>query len=92
MPNATTARLSRRGLLAAGGALGLGAVLTACGDDDAKDGGADTKGAAKSGPWSFKDDRGTTVKLDEAPKNIVAFTGVAAALYDYGIEVKGVFG
>ena len=64
MSNARTARFSRRGLLAAGGALGLGAVLTACGDDDAKDGGADTKGSAKSGPWTFKDDRGTTVKLD----------------------------
>ena len=60
MSNARTARFSRRGLLAAGGALGLGAVLTACGDDDAKDGGADTKGSAASGPWTFKDDRGTT--------------------------------
>lgn len=48
--------------------------------------------AAKSGPWSFKDDRGTTVKLDKVPANIVAFTGVAAALFDYGVEVKGVFG
>ncbi|MGW9395526.1 ABC transporter substrate-binding protein [Streptomyces sp. NPDC055642] len=94
MSNARTARFSRRGLLAAGGALGLGAVLTACGDDDAKSGGSDTKGAgdAKSGPWSFKDDRGTTVKLDKVPTKIVAFTGVAAALYDYGVEVKGVFG
>ena len=26
------------------------------------------------------------------PSNIVAFTGVAAALHDYGVEVKGVFG
>ncbi|MEW2076693.1 ABC transporter substrate-binding protein [Streptomyces sp. NPDC012403] len=94
MSNASTARFSRRGLLAAGGALGLGAVLTACGDDDAKSGGTDAtgSGAAKSGPWSFKDDRGTTVKLDKVPTNIVAFTGVAAALYDYGVEVKGVFG
>ena len=94
MSNASTARFSRRGLLAAGGALGLGAVLTACGDDDAKSGGSDAtgSGASKSGPWSFKDDRGTTVKLDKVPANIVAFTGVAAALFDYGIEVKGVFG
>ncbi|MFF9483449.1 ABC transporter substrate-binding protein [Streptomyces sp. NPDC014676] len=94
MSNASTARFSRRGLLAAGGALGLGAVLTACGDDDAKSGGSDAtgSGASKSGPWTFKDDRGTTVKLDEVPTNIVAFTGVAAALFDYGIEVKGVFG
>ncbi|MER5603965.1 ABC transporter substrate-binding protein [Streptomyces sp. NPDC002265] len=94
MPNARATQLSRRGILAAGGALGLGAVLAACGDDDAKDGGSaeETAAAAKSGPWTFKDDRGTTVKLDKIPANIVAFTGVAAALYDYGISVKGVFG
>lgn len=93
MPNALATHLNRRGLLAAGGALGLGAALAACGDDKGKDGGSG-KGAkaGKSGPWSFKDDRGTTVKLDEVPANIVAFTGVGAALYDYGIQVKGVFG
>ncbi|MER6673073.1 ABC transporter substrate-binding protein [Streptomyces sp. NPDC000983] len=93
MPNARATHLTRRGILAAGGALGLGAVLAACGDDDAKSGGSDKEtAAAKSGPWTFKDDRGTTVKLDKVPANIVAFTGVAAALFDYGIEVKGVFG
>ncbi|MFJ6723392.1 ABC transporter substrate-binding protein [Streptomyces sp. NPDC091281] len=94
MPNASASHLTRRGVLAAGGALGLGAALAACGDDDAKSGGsASTEGAsAKSGPWTFKDDRGTTVKLDKIPANIVAFTGVAAALFDYGIVVKGVFG
>jgi iron complex transport system substrate-binding protein len=94
MSNARATHLTRRGILAAGGALGLGAVLAACGDDDAKSGGSDkeTTAAKKSGPWTFKDDRGTSVKLDEIPANIVAFTGVAAALYDYGISVKGVFG
>ncbi|MCT7350857.1 ABC transporter substrate-binding protein [Streptomyces sp. 15-116A] len=92
MSNARTARFSRRGLLAAGGALGLGAVLTACGDEDKKDSGSGSADEAKSGPWTFKDDRGKTVKLDKVPANIVAFTGVAAALYDYGVEVKGVFG
>ncbi|WP_055694271.1 ABC transporter substrate-binding protein [Streptomyces prasinopilosus] len=94
MSNARTARFSRRGILAAGGTLGLGALLAACGDGDAKSGGSDSTGAAGagSGPWSFKDDRGTTVKLDEVPTNIVAFTGVAAALHDYGVQVKGVFG
>ncbi|MEW2161997.1 ABC transporter substrate-binding protein [Streptomyces sp. NPDC007084] len=93
MSNARATHLTRRGILAAGGALGLGAVLAACGDDDAsKKGGSDTKASAKSGPWTFKDDRGTTVKLDKTPANIVAFTGVAAALFDYGIQVKGVFG
>ncbi|MEJ1195942.1 MULTISPECIES: ABC transporter substrate-binding protein [unclassified Streptomyces] len=92
MFNARATHLTRRGILAAGGALGLGAVLTACGDEDAKSGGSDDGTAAKSGPWSFKDDRGTTVKLDKVPTNIVAFTGVAAALHDYGVQVKGVFG
>ncbi|MGW0823675.1 ABC transporter substrate-binding protein [Streptomyces sp. NPDC002845] len=94
MSNARANHLTRRGVLAAGGALGLGAVLAACGDDDANSGGStgEETAAAKSGPWSFEDDRGETVELDKAPTNIVAFTGVAAALYDYGIEVKGVFG
>jgi iron complex transport system substrate-binding protein len=92
MSNATTARFSRRGVLAAGGALGLGALVTACGSEDSTDGGSDSKASAKSGPWSFKDDRGKNVQLDKVPANIVAFTGVAAALYDYGVSVKGVFG
>ncbi|GGR66659.1 ABC transporter substrate-binding protein [Streptomyces humidus] len=94
MPNARAVRPTRRGILAAGGALGLGAVLAACGDGDASGSGAESSANApvKSGPWTFKDDRGTTVKLDSVPANIVAFTGVGAALYDYGIQVKGVFG
>ncbi|WP_367322893.1 ABC transporter substrate-binding protein [Streptomyces sp. HUAS ZL42] len=94
MSNASATHLTRRGILAAGGALGLGAVLAACGDDDAKSGGSGStaSAAAKSGPWSFKDDRGQTAKADKIPSNIVAFVGVAAALYDYGIQAKGVFG
>ncbi|MFK0116950.1 ABC transporter substrate-binding protein [Streptomyces sp. NPDC090994] len=91
MSNARATHFTRRGILAAGGALGLGAALTACGSDDENGGSADGKAAA-SGPWSFKDDRGTTVKLDQVPTSIVAFTGVAAALWDYGVQVKGVFG
>ncbi|MFC3577725.1 ABC transporter substrate-binding protein [Streptomyces yaanensis] len=93
MSNARATRLTRRGILAAGGALGLGAVLAACGDDKAKSGDTDSKAtAAKSGPWTFKDDRGQTAKADKAPSSIVAFVGVAAALHDYGVDVKGVFG
>ncbi|MGX1565993.1 ABC transporter substrate-binding protein [Streptomyces sp. NPDC055506] len=92
MSNARTARFSRRGILAAGGALGLGALVTACGSGDSKDGDSDAAAGAKSGPWSFKDDRGKNVQLKKTPANIVAFTGVAAALHDYGVSVKGVFG
>jgi iron complex transport system substrate-binding protein len=92
MSHARATFLTRRGILAAGGALGLGAALTACGSDDEDSGSADGADTGTSGPWSFKDDRGTTVQLDRVPTGIVAFTGVAAALYDYGVQVKGVFG
>ncbi|WP_369366903.1 ABC transporter substrate-binding protein [Streptomyces sp. CG4] len=93
MSQARATHLTRRGLLAAGGAVGLGAALAACGDDKGKGSGSGSGAkAAKSGPWSFKDDRGTAVKLDKVPANIVAFTGVGAALFDYGVQVKGVFG
>ncbi|MET9534098.1 MULTISPECIES: ABC transporter substrate-binding protein [unclassified Streptomyces] len=89
MPNARASHFSRRGILAAGGVIGIGAALSACGSTDAK-----SSGSAKSdtGPWSFKDDRGITAKADATPTKIVAFTGTAAALHDYGVEVTAVFG
>ncbi|MER6332535.1 ABC transporter substrate-binding protein [Streptomyces sp. NPDC001034] len=93
MSHARAIQLSRRGLLAAGGAVGLGVALAACGDDQGRAQGAGGgSAAARSGPWSFEDDRGKAVKLDKVPANIVAFTGVGAALHDYGVRVKGVFG
>lgn len=95
MPKSRTSYLSRRGLIAAGGALGLVAALSACGGTESAKGetGKDKdKGAAASGPWTFKDDLGKDISLKAAPKNIVAYTGTAAALYDYGVQVKGVFG
>ncbi|MGP3686158.1 ABC transporter substrate-binding protein [Streptomyces sp. IBSNAI002] len=93
MPKSRTLSFTRRGFIAAGGALGLVAALAACGGTDSAkgDGGAD-KGAAASGAWTFKDDLGKDVSTKAKPKNIVAFTGTAAALYDYGVPVKGVFG
>ncbi|MFJ3904242.1 ABC transporter substrate-binding protein [Streptomyces sp. NPDC090025] len=90
--NARATSLTRRGLLAAGGALGLGAALAACGGGDSKDAGSAAKPSEKSGPWKFTDDRGTAVETKATPKNIVAFTGMAAALKDFGVEVAGVFG
>ncbi|MGW2013079.1 ABC transporter substrate-binding protein [Streptomyces nigrescens] len=82
---------SRRGILAAGGAVGIGALLAACG------GGKDSGGAngdAKTGPWSFTDDRKEKVSLKSTPQRIVAFTGTAAALHDFGIDdqIVGAFG
>lgn len=79
--------MSRRGLLASGGALGLGALLTACGSDEKSD-----KKSAGSKPWSFKDDRGKTAEVNHTPKNIVAYISTAAALHDYGVACTGTFG
>jgi iron-desferrioxamine transport system substrate-binding protein len=85
-------QLTRRGLLAAGAALGLGALATACGGDDG-DGGkaaapADTQG------WTFTDDRGQKVGLAARPQRIVAYVGAAAALVDFGVkdQIVGVYG
>ncbi|GLV72371.1 ABC transporter substrate-binding protein [Streptomyces hygroscopicus] len=89
MHQARALPLSRRGLLAAGGAVGLGALLTACGDNN--DSGS---GGGNGGSWSFTDDRKKKISLDGRPQHIVAYIGSAAALYDFGIErqITGVFG
>ncbi|MEU5723550.1 ABC transporter substrate-binding protein [Micromonospora sp. NPDC047738] len=82
-------RFSRRSLLAAGGAAGLTALLAGCGGD------GDTAATAPSGgPWSFTDDRPQQVDAVRRPSRIVAFTGVAAALVDFGLgaQIVGVFG
>ncbi|MEV8535279.1 ABC transporter substrate-binding protein [Streptomyces sp. NPDC051211] len=83
MPKSRAALVTRRGVLAAGSALCLGAVLVGCGS-----GGSSGEGGA----WSFTDDRKQTANAKGTPRNIVAFTGTAAALHDFGVEVKGVFG
>lgn len=83
MPN----HLSRRGLLSAGGAVAVGALISACG-------GGDGGGSSSGGGWTFTDDRGTKVSLKARPKKIVAYVGSAAALYDFGVDEQlvGVFG
>ena len=88
-------RLSRRSVLAAGGVAALGLVLAACGAGDSSGTtAASNAGSASSGPWTFTDDRNVTVKLDAAPTRLVAFTGAAGALADYGLgdKIVGVFG
>ncbi|MGV9880449.1 ABC transporter substrate-binding protein [Streptomyces sp. NPDC003006] len=84
--------LNRRGALFTGGVLGLGALLAACGDEGTTSTSASGKDSGEGKPWSFKDDRGKTVTTKEHPKTIVAFVSTAAALHDYGIECKGIFG
>lgn len=45
-----------------------------------------------SGGFSFTDDRGVTVELDEVPDSIVAYTEGGAALVRYGLTPVGMFG
>jgi iron complex transport system substrate-binding protein len=94
MRSTTTHRLSRRGLLATGGATALGALLSACGGPKGDSPRAAPNGAAKGGPWSFTDDQPRRLTAPSVPKRIVAFTGTAAALVDLGLErqIVGVFG
>ncbi|MDA1360465.1 ABC transporter substrate-binding protein [Glycomyces luteolus] len=79
--------LTRRGLFAAGGGLGAASLLAACGSDE------DSAEGTGGGSFSFLDERDQKhVELESAPGTVVAFTGLAAALYDYGVEVAAVFG
>ncbi|KAK1181559.1 ABC transporter substrate-binding protein [Streptomyces sp. NBS 14/10] len=93
MPHPRALPLSRRGLLAAGGLAGLGALVTACGSKDGS-GSSGKEGKNGGGAWSFTDDRKTKIDLGGRPERIVAYIGSAAALYDFGIDdqIVGVFG
>lgn len=66
-------------------ALALLLPLAACGGSE------DT---AADGDWTFTDDVGTEISLDDVPERIVAQSSVAAALTDLGLgdRVVGVFG
>jgi iron complex transport system substrate-binding protein len=80
-------RTSRRllgGLLA----LGVTVAVSACGDDS-----TDTAGSGSAeGGWSFTDDLGTTVELEEAPTRIAGLNDLAASLWNYGLEPVATFG
>ncbi|WP_310738198.1 ABC transporter substrate-binding protein [Microbispora sp. H10949] len=94
--------MSRRGLFAAGGAAALTLALAACGSGGSAPSSAGqsagaSQGAAagaSAGAWSFTDDRKETATAAGVPARVVAFTGTAAALADYGLQDKlvGVFG
>ncbi|MFZ5823611.1 MAG: ABC transporter substrate-binding protein [Bacillota bacterium] len=50
------------------------------------------KPAPPAGPWEFTDDRGKKITLEKRPVRVVAQSNSAAALWDLGYEVVGVFG
>lgn len=61
-------------------------TLAACGTSEPEDQGA--------GPWSYKDDLGSSISLDSAPKRLIVQSSVAAALTDLGLgdKIVGTFG
>lgn len=64
-------------------------VLTACSSTAST---APTTSAAASGPFTYHDARGKTVKLASTPQTVVAQSSVAAALWDDGYRVAGAYG
>jgi iron complex transport system substrate-binding protein len=80
------ADISRRRLLTGSAALGALLGLPACGTDP------EPTPAAADPSWNFTDARGVHVQLPRRPERIVAYTGVAAVLWDYGVRPVGIFG
>ena len=91
---AAPSRPSRRRVLKTGLATGLGLGATGLLGACSVSASADASASSSSGPWTFTDDRGTAVRLGSAPTRVVAYTGTAAALYDFGVtdRIVGVFG
>ena len=77
-------------MLATAGGGAVATVLVACGSG----GSSGTSGKSSPSSWSFTDDRKQMVKAPSAPTRVVAFTGTAAALVDFGLDrqIVGVFG
>ncbi len=67
-------------------ALVLAAGTAACAGDD------DQPAPAAGGGWSFTDDLGTTVELDERPTRVAGINDVMSSLWNYGIEPVATFG
>jgi iron complex transport system substrate-binding protein len=78
---------TRLGAVVCAAALGL---LTACGGTDAA--GTVSASTATSGPWEFTDDQGVKISKPKRPSVIVAESGTAGALWEYGVKAKGIFG
>lgn len=53
---------------------------------------SDTSATEADGPWTYTDDLGTTVTLDQQPTRIAGLTDALASLINYGIEPVAAFG
>jgi len=81
----------RRRLLAGGVALLTALVLAACGSDGSDDPATAGSATPSDGPWSYTDDLGQTVELDETPTRIAAYGDAAAALWNFGVTPVAIF-
>lgn len=81
--------LPRRTALAAVAAV-TGLVLSACGSSPAAT--EESQAGSTGGSFSWTDARGEKVQLAEKPDSVVAQSSVAAALWDAGFKVRGVYG
>jgi iron complex transport system substrate-binding protein len=62
------------------------ALVAACGSGSSSGQADETTGvAAEAGPWTYTDDLGQTVELDERPTRIAAYGDEAAALMNFGV-------
>ena len=59
---------------------------------EATPGAAGVDGVQPDGSWAFTDDRGVRVTAPELPTRVVAQTSAAAALWDFGVQVVGIYG
>ena len=82
---------TRHRLLAGGVALVTAVALAACGSDGSDQSAADRGATPSSGPWSYTDDLGQTVELDETPVRIAAYGDAAAALWNFGVTPVAIF-
>jgi iron complex transport system substrate-binding protein len=94
----TSRRSFLGGTLAVTSVAALGGLLTACGDDtDASADAATTPSdgangaSAPEGPWSWTDELGQSIELDQAPTRIAAYGDQAAALIGFGIRPVAIF-
>ncbi|PZF58325.1 ABC transporter substrate-binding protein [Curtobacterium sp. MCSS17_008] len=69
-------------------------LLTGCSGANGSADPDDTAGAgsAASGPWSYEDATGKTVKTDSTPKRVVVLNDIAISFIEYGLEPVGTFG
>jgi iron complex transport system substrate-binding protein len=82
----------RRGFLAGGLAVLATAALASCGSDDtSSDPAAGGSATPSAGPWSWTDDLGQTVELDETPVRVAAYGDAAAALWRFGVTPVAIF-